>query len=230
MYGSSIEFGRAEQDRAAAADEIGHHGIDVEPALSTSTLRGVGSKSNRHLAPVTSARARMALQAGLPPESAAMLRPRYRSGRSATAGVTPATDLRSAVWSMSPRRLTSPITWQRNVGERRQIAEQPFRLAILRHQHGSLGAGVAGARTGSGTWPPSIAIVLAPRGREDRPRCGTAQTGLGPSSPATPRHSAGAPAKNSRGPAPGPAKFIDAQAHAAASSDRRSATGECLDR
>src|ERR1700677_673779 len=38
-----------------------------------------------------------------------MLRPRYRSGRS-TAGVTPATDLRSAAWSMRPRRRTSPIT------------------------------------------------------------------------------------------------------------------------
>ena len=153
-----------------------------------------------------------------------MLRPRYRSGRS-TAGVTPATDLRSAVSVHEPQAAQVANHWQRNVGERRQVAEQPFRLAILRHQHGSLGAGVAG-RTDR-TRAPSIAIVPALAG--ERPiKVRNSADWPWPSSPATPSIRR-APAQNSRGPAPG--QRVHRRADVAPRPlDRRSATGECLDR
>jgi hypothetical protein len=133
-----------------------------------------------------------------------MLRPRYRSGD--PAGVTPATDLRSAVWSMSPRRLTSPITGKEMLAS---VDRSPNNPSALRS--GTSTASRASRAERICTRAPSIA-TLASRARDHK--CGTAQTGAGPQAPQR-RDIRRAPAQTSGSSSA--SEFIDAQAAPAAS-------------
>ena len=91
-------------------------------------------------------------------------------------GVTCCTELAlGCLVDEMPRRLASPITGKEMLASVDRSLEQPFRLALLRHQHGARWRGRRG-RTDSHGPSPSIAIVPALAG--ERPTRGAEQRRL----------------------------------------------------